>query len=227
MATLGQPWVEPVQVGDGGRPGPRSAPSVAAGPAPPSVVALPPIPSTIERTPASSAARIRSPVPADVAAIASRSDARRRATARTPSAISIDGPAAVVRSEPAGRGSGGRAGRATVASCHVPAAGGRDGLERPLAAVRERAEQDRVVRPGARPAVGECPGDLDRGQRPLERIGRDEDGQARPINRVGAAGWPPLARARGRPAPARRRAGGARGIRGSGSSAGAPGRPAR
>ena len=116
-----------------------------------------------------------------------------------------------------------------------PTAGRGHRLERPLAAVGERTEEDRVVRPGTGPAIRQRPGHLHRRQRTLERIGRDEDrqrsGRHGPTTAVrlatDAAGSPALRPARrptGRPLPP---AGAARGTRGCGSSAGAPGRPAR
>ena len=116
-----------------------------------------------------------------------------------------------------------------------PAAGRGHRLERALATVGERTEEDRVVRPGTGPAIRQGPGNRHGRQRPLERIGRDEDrqrsgrhGPTTAVRRVtGAAGSPALRPARrptGRPLPP---AGAARGTRGCGSSAGAPGRPAR
>src|SRR6185436_671000 len=56
-----------------------------------------------------------------------------------------------------------------------PAAGGLDGHERALAPVGQRREQDLVVRPRLVPAAGEGRRDLHRGQRTLERVGRDDD----------------------------------------------------
>ena len=60
----------------------------------------------------------------------------------------------------------------------LPAAGRGDSLERALAAVGERAEEDLVVGAGSEPAVGERAGDLDGGQRALERVGREQDDHA-------------------------------------------------
>ena len=62
----------------------------------------------------------------------------------------------------------------------LPAAGRLDRREGAFAAVGQRAEQDLVVGSGAAPAVGQGLRDLDRGQRALERVGRDEDGR-RPL----------------------------------------------
>ena len=161
----------------GGRPVASSgrAPSACSRPDPPSLVALPPIPRVMWRTPSARTASINWPVPCDVRRVRAVVIGSNHRQAR-PLGQLHDGPCAVRRPEPAG-GSRREVEAEDLRLLPLPAAGGRDGLERPFAAVRERAEEDRVVRAGAGPAVGERRGDLDRGQRPLERVGRDEDRQ--------------------------------------------------
>ena len=82
----------------------------------------------------------------------------------------VDGSDEVRRDRAAERVPGGR-------RSADPAAGGLDRGDRALAAVREGGEDDRVARARARPAGRDGPRNLDRRQRPLERVGRDEDGE--------------------------------------------------
>ena len=125
-------------------------------------------------TRAFSAARMRSPVPIEVARIGSRSSVVEEGEAGGRG--HLDRRALpVVRDQPPRRDlateriAGGR-------RPSLPPAGRLDRGERAFAAVGQRAEQDLVVGAGAAPAVGQRLRDLDRGQRPLERVGRDEDG---------------------------------------------------
>ena len=206
-----------------------TAPSDRSRPAPPSVVALPPIPSTIEPTPASSAARIRSPVPAEVAAAASRSDA---ATRESPDAVAISITARVPSSDRSQRAWIGRdSGSATVASCQVqpPAAATASRVPSPPSA----SGQSRIVSAGrarVQPAASARATSTEVSE-PLNESGaiRMVRGRTTAVTvRSDAPAVRPLpGQARARSAPARRRADVARGIPGSGSSAAAPGRPAR
>ena len=174
-STPRQPWIEAgeigprrIAIGVGAEPAP-------AGPAPPSVVALPPIPRTIEVTPASIAARIASPVPIGRGGHGIALARRDPRQARTPRPS---------RPRP-GRRRLERSQRAWIASTErvvdggrlpLPAAGRGDRLERALATVGERAEEGRVARAGPQPAICQRPRDLDRCQRALERIRREQDG---------------------------------------------------
>ena len=94
-----------------------------------------------------------------------------------------DRPPAVARPQPARthRAVDGVGGRDLVP---VPAAGRLHGNERALPAIGERRQQHVVMWPRPPPAVGDRPCHRDGRQRPLERIGCDED---RPLARSAAA----------------------------------------
>ncbi len=126
------------------RRGPRSAEALAACPAPPSVVALPPIPSVIRadagvegRTEDARRSRRGRRIDGDRAPPASTRDSPDASASSTTASF------AVVGAQPARLDRARRAGRSTVVSPPLPAAGRGDRLERALAAVRERAEEDR------------------------------------------------------------------------------------
>ena len=217
------------------------SPSAARIPRPPSVVALPPTPRSIRRIPASSAARSTSPVPYVDAPAGSRSAGARSespdaeassTTARVPS-VETSQRASIVAAE-------------RIVGRHAPpfpAAGRLDGDRRPLAAVGERRQADLVGGSGPQPARGDGARDLDRGERALEGVGRDEDDEgpfavgarSAGLGGSGTARVPEVAAPPAPPGPGRgtgpltppRRRRGAPGTPGSGSSAGARDRRAR
>src|SRR5439155_11007389 len=88
-----------------------------------------------------------------------------------------EGTAPVVRAEPSGIDVGSERPRDRGLD-PVPAAGERDRVDGPLAAIAQRRMLDLVLRSTPRPADCQRPRDLDRGQRPLERVGGEQNGPA-------------------------------------------------
>ena len=157
----------------------RRAERRRAGRAPPSVVALPPIPSMMRRDAGVDRGADQLAGPDVVAADGSRSSGRDAATGRTPR------PSRRPRASPSSDRSQRAVDRAAQrvvdrrpsATSQPPAAAIASSVPSPPSA---SGRQERsVVGAGAAPAVGQRPGDLDRRQRALERVGREEDRQRR------------------------------------------------
>ena len=216
------------------RRGRRSAPRPRSRPAPPSVVALPPMPRTIDvdarRRARPGSARRSRPTWRAIGVALAGCDARQARTPR-PSRRRR----ACRRRDRSQRAAIGRpSGSATVASCHVqpPAAATASSVPSPPSASGQR----RIVSSGRardQPSASARATSTEVSE-PLNESGAMRIVRARasaPSRRLtpGGVARPPGPRAR--PAAGalgqRRPAGAARGTPGSGSSAGAPGRPAR
>ena len=196
-----------------------TTPSSRSMPAPPSFVALPPMPRAMCRTPSSRTARRRSPVPRVSAPSGSRSDGvrRDRPDASASSTMALEPSARLSQRADTSRpiGSWARDSRQRPAAAAAIAAS----VPSPPSASGARVRS--VVGSSRAPAGREGLGDLDRRERALERVRRDEDVTS--AIRHSAPTGRSSARASPHAPPARV----ARGTPGSGSSAAAPGRPAR
>ncbi len=160
-------------------------PRPASKPAPPSFVLLPPSATKKRRTPASSSARIASPMPR----VLRDSTGTPMPTGSVMPTISAVSMIALPSASRPGRGFAQRAGRAAHAQLAALAAAREHRVERAFAAVGHRADAHAGVGPRALNAGRDRLRDLFGAKRAFEGIGSNDDDRRGRRIRHGVSGW--------------------------------------